>query len=166
MVSAKAITLTMAGDISFKKLAGATTIRINDDFESKITSVDFGALTSLTDFTDDATTRKINLTNATNIDLASLTRLTSGSANPFEITMKKGGTLDITALDDVSVAGVQEDLYLDIDGASSFSKTTLADGDIGLTNVATASISNFFGTIDVDAGVETLTVVDGVTLTW
>ncbi|MFL2633995.1 MAG: beta strand repeat-containing protein [Candidatus Marisimplicoccus sp.] len=162
MVSAKAITLTTAGDISFNSLASATTIRINDDYETKITSVDFGALTSLTDFTDDATAKKINLTSATNIDLASLTRLTSTSADPFEITMKEGGTLDISALDDVSTAGAQEDLYLDIDGAASVTMSNIYDGDLGFTNVATVSVSNFIGTIDIDAGVNTLTVVDGV----
>jgi len=162
MVSAKAITLTTAGDISFNKLASATTIRINDDYETKITSIDFGALTSLTDFTDDATAKKINLTSATNIDLASLTRLTSTSADPFEITMKKGGTLDISSLDDVSTTSVQEDLYLDIDGPASVTFSNIYDGDLGFTNVATVSVSNFIGTIDIDAGVETLTVVDGV----
>ena len=162
MVSAKAITLTTAGDISFNSLTGATTIRINDDYETKITSVDFGALTSLTDFTDDATAKKINLTSATNIDLASLTRLTSTSADPFEITMKKGGTLDISSLDDVSTAGAQEDLYLDIDGPASVTMSNIYDGDLGFTNVATVSVSNFIGTIDIDAGVNTLTVVDGV----
>ena len=162
MVSAKAITLTPAGDISFKGLTSATTIRINDDYETKITSVDFGALTSLTDFTDDATAKKINLTSATNIDLASLGRLTSTSADPFEITMKKGGTLDISSLDDVSTAGAQEDLYLDIDGPASLTFSNIYDGDLGFTNVATVSVSNFIGTIDVNAGVETLTVVDGV----
>ena len=162
MVSAKAITLTTAGDISFNSLASATTITINDDYETKITSVDFGALTSLTDFVDDATVKKINLTSATNIDLASLTRLTSTSTDPFEITMKEGGTLDISALDDVSTAGAQEDLYLDIDGAASVTMSSIYDGDLGFTNVATVSVSNFIGTIDIDAGVETLTVVDGV----
>jgi hypothetical protein len=162
MTAAKAITLTTAGDISFKKLTSATTIRINDDYETKITSVDFGALTSLTDFTDDAVVKKINLTNATNIDLASLGRLTSTSADPFEITMKKGGTLDISSLDDVSTAGAQEDLYLDIDGAASVTFSNIYDGDLGFTNVATVSVSSFIGTIDIDSGVETLTVVDGV----
>jgi hypothetical protein len=78
--------------------------------------------------------------------------------------MKKGATLDIASLDDVSTTGTQEDIYLNIDGAASVTLTAMADGDIGLTNVATASVSNFFGTIDVDSGVETLTVVDGVNL--
>ena len=163
MVSAKAITLTTAGDISFKKLASATTIQINDDYETKITSVDFGAMTALTNFNDDGTTaNKINLTSATNIDLASLTRHTSTSALPFTIITKKGSTVDISAFDDVSTAGAQEDLYMELNGPASITLSNIYDGDIGLTNVATASISNFIGTIDVNAGVETLTVVDGV----
>jgi len=163
MVSAKAITLTTAGDISFNKLASATTIQINDDYETKITSVDFGAMTSLTNFSDDGTTaNQINLTAATNIDLASLTRHTSTSALPFTIITKKGSTLDISAFDDVSTTGVQEDLYMELNGPASITLSNIYDGDIGLTNVATASVSNFIGTIDVNAGVETLTVVDGV----
>jgi hypothetical protein len=165
MVSAKAITLTMAGDISFKKLAGATTIQINDDYVSKITSVDFGALASLTAFNDDGTTaNKISLSNATNIDLASLTRHTSSSSLPFTIETKKGATLDLSAFDDVSTTGVQEDLYMELNGPASFSVTNIADGDMGMTNVATVSVSNFFGTLDVNSGVETLTVVDAVNL--
>jgi len=40
--------------------------------------------------------------------------------------------------------------------------SNIYDGDLGFTNVATVSVSNFIGTIDIDAGVETLTVVDGV----
>ena len=163
MVSAKAITVTTAGDISFKGLKSATTIQINDDYETKITSVDFGALTALTNFNDDGTTaNKINLTSATNIDLASLTRHTSTSALPFTIITKKGSTVDISAFDDVSTAGVQEDLYMELNGPASITLSNIYDGDIGLTNVATASVSNFIGTLDVNAGVETLTVVDGV----
>ena len=165
MVSAKAITLTMAGDISFKKLVGATTIQINDDYVSKITSVDFGALASLTAFNDDGTTaNKISLSNATNVDLASLTRHTSTSSLPFTIETKKGSTLDLSAFDDVSITGVQEDLYLELNGPASFTVTNIADGDMGMTNVATVSVSNFFGTLDIDGGVETLTVVDAVNL--
>ena len=91
MISAKAITLTPAGDISFKKLTSATTITINDDYETKVTSVDFGAVTSVTDFVDDSTVKKISLTSATNLDLASLTRLTSTSTDAFEISLKKRG---------------------------------------------------------------------------
>ena len=165
MVSAKAITLTTAGDISFKALTSATTIQINDDYESKITSVDFGALKSLTAFNDDGTTaNKINLTNATNVDLASLTRHASTSSLPFHIITKEGATVDISSLDDVSTAGKQEDLYLSLNGAASYTSTNQAGGKIILQNVDTASVSNLYGTLEVLSGVETLTVVDGVRL--
>ena len=134
-----------------------------DDYETKITSVDFGAMTALTNFNDDGSTaNKINLTSATNVDLASLTRHKSTSALPFTIITKKGATIDISAFDDVSTAGAQEDLYMELNGPASITLSNIYDGDIGLTNVATASVSNFIGTLDVNAGVETLTVVDGV----
>jgi uncharacterized protein YqfB (UPF0267 family) len=164
MVSAKAITLTPAGDISFKKLTGATTITIEDDYESKITSVDFGALKTVTAFKDDTTANKINLTNATNVDLASLTRHTSSKSDPFTIITKKGATVDISSLDDVSTLDKQEDLYLSLNGAASYTSTKQAGGEIILQNVATASVSGLYGTLEVLSGVETLTVVDGVRL--
>lgn len=165
MVSAKAITLTTAGDISFKALTSATTITINDAYTTKNTSLDMGALTSLTSFTnDDGDVNTIELTSATNVDLASLTRHASTSTNPFTIITKKGATVDISSLDDVSTAGKQEDLYLTLNGASSYTSTNQAGGKLILQNVATASVSNLYGTLEVLSGVETLTVVDGVRL--
>ena len=163
MVSAKAITLTTAGDISFKALTSATTITINDAYTTKNTSLDMGALTSLTSFTnDDGDTNTIELTSATNVDLASLTRHASTVSAPFTIITKKGATVDISSLDDVSTAGKQEDLFLSLNGAASYTSTTHAGGEITLTNVATATVSALYGTLDVNAGVETLTVTDGV----
>jgi hypothetical protein len=165
MVSAKAITLTTAGDISFKALTSATTITINDAYTTKNTSLDMGALTSLTSFTnDDGDTNTIELTSATNVDLASLTRHTSLTGSPFTIITKKGATVDISSLDDVSTAGKQEDLWLTLNGASSYTSTNHAGGRIRLQNVATASVSGLYGTLEVLSGVETLTVVDGVRL--
>jgi len=165
MVSAKAITVTTAGDISFKALTSATTITINDEYTTKNTSLDMGALTSLTSFTnDDGDTNTIELTAATNVDLASLTRHASTSSAPFTIITKKGATVDISSLDDVSTAGKQEDLYLSLNGAASYTSTTHAGGELTLTNVATATVSGMYGIIDVNAGVETLTVTDGVRL--
>ena len=78
LVSAKAITLTPAGDVSFAKLASATDIVIHDDFETKITSVSMPLLTSVTGIdTDEAgtpVTDHIRLNSATNIDLGALAR--------------------------------------------------------------------------------------------
>jgi prefoldin subunit 5 len=89
MVAGKDMIITAAGDISFKALASATTIEIHDDYETKITSVDFGAMTSVTSFTTDEggvdDTNALELDSATNIDLGSLARY--GSA--LDIRMKK-----------------------------------------------------------------------------
>jgi len=78
MTSAKDMTLTVAGDISFKKLTAAGTIEIHDDYETKITSVDFGAMTSATALTTDEAgvdaTNTVRLNSATNLDLGSLSR--------------------------------------------------------------------------------------------
>ena len=83
---------------------------------------------------------------------------------PFSIITKKGATVDISSLDDVSTAGKQEDLYLSLNGAASYTSTNHAGGKITLQNVATASVSGLYGTLEVLSGVETLTTVDSVRL--
>ena len=76
MTSAKDMTLTMAGPISAKKLTAAGTIEIHDDYETKITGVDFGAMTSADGLTTDEAgvdaTNTVRLNSATNLDLGSL----------------------------------------------------------------------------------------------
>ena len=162
MTSSKAITLTIAGDISFKKLASATTIEIHDDYETKITSVDFGALASVTTITTDEggtdDDNALNMDSATNIDLGALALY--GAA--LDIKMKTGGTLDISSLDDVNSAGTQTDIALTITGPDSLTLSKIGDGTITLTNVATATISGFYGTLDIKSGVKTLTTTDTV----
>ena len=49
-----------------------------------------------------------------------------------------------------------------LNGPASYTASLLADGEIDLTNVATATVSGFYGAIDVNAGVETLTTTDAV----
>jgi hypothetical protein len=162
MVSAKAITITAAGDISFAKLASATDIVIHDDFESKITSLSMPLLASVDgidmDENGSAVTDAVKLDSATNIDLGSLTRY--GAA--FTVNMKEGGTLDISSLDDVNSLGKQDDLALTISGPASLSLTKIEGGNLSLTNVATATVSGLYSDITIGAGVETLTVTKGV----
>jgi prefoldin subunit 5 len=162
MVSAKAITITAAGDISFAKLASATDIVIHDDYESKITSLSMPLLASVDgidmDENGSAVTDAVKLDSATNIDLGSLARY--GSA--FTVNMKEGGTLDIASLDDVNTLGKQADLALTISGPASLSLTKIEGGALSLTNVATATVSGLYSNITVGAGVETLTVTKGV----
>jgi hypothetical protein len=165
MVSAKAITITAAGDISFAKLASATDIVIHDDFETKITSFSMPLLASVDGIdTDEGSagvdTDALNLDSATNIDLGSLARY--GSA--LQIHMKEGGTLDIASLDDVNTLGKQSDLALTISGPASLSLSKIEGGALSLTNVATATVSGLYSAITVNGGVETLTVTKGVSL--
>jgi hypothetical protein len=162
MVSAKAITITAAGDISFAKLVSATDIVVHDDYETKITSFSMPLLASVdgidTDENGSVDTEALNLDSATNIDLGSLARY--GAA--LQIHMKEGGTLDIASLDDVSSLGVQSDLALTISGPASLSLSNIEGGALSLTNVATATVSGLYSPITVNGGVETLTVTKGV----
>jgi hypothetical protein len=162
MISAKAITITAAGDISFAKLTSATDIVIHDDYETKITSFSMPLLASAdgidTDENGTVDTEALNLDSATNIDLGSLARY--GAA--LQIHMKEGGTLDIASLDDVSALGVQSDLALTISGPASLSLSKIEGGALSLTNVATATVSGLYSAITVNGGVETLTVTKGV----
>ena len=163
MTSAKDMTLTVAGDISFKKLTAAGTIEIHDDYETKITSVDFGAMTSVTGLTTDEAgtdaTNTVRLNSATNLDLGSLARY--GSA--LTIQIKKGGTLDIASLNDINAAGTAvEAMTLAITGPDSVTLSQIDDGTITLTDVNTVNVSNFYGTLDIKTGVKTLTTTKSV----
>ena len=163
MTSAKDMTLTMAGPISAKKLTAAGTIEIHDDYETKITGVDFGAMTSADGLTTDEAgvdaTNTVRLNSATNLDLGSLARY--GTA--LTIQIKKGGTLDIASLNDINAAGTAvEAMTLAITGPDSVTLSKIDDGTITLTDVNTATVSNFYGSLVVSTGVKTLTTTKSV----
>jgi hypothetical protein len=164
LTSAKAITITAAGDISFAKLTSATDIVVHDDFETKITSFSMPLLASVSGIdTDEAgvvDTDALNLDSATSIDLGSLARY--GAA--FQVKMKEGGTLDIASLDDVDADGDQSDLALTINGPDSLTLTKIEGGALSLTNVSTANISGLYSAITVNGGVKDLTVTKGVSI--
>ena len=162
LVSATSLDITQAGDISFKKLASATTVNITTSYSTKITSFDMGALTTMTSIASGAdgseTANTLTLGSATNVDLGAMTRY--GAA--LTITTKKGATLDIASLDDVNAAGTQTDITLTLNGPGSVTLSKIDDGIIDLTNVASATVSGFYGELDINAGVETLTTTDSV----
>jgi hypothetical protein len=164
LVAATDLDITQAGDISFKKLSSATKVTITTSYSTKITSVDMGAMTSVTsiasgaDGTESANT--LTVSSATNVDLGALTRYGSS----LSITTKKGATLDIASLDDKTATGTQSDLSLTLSGPASVTLSNIDDGTITLSNVAAATVSGFYGTLDIDSGVETLTTTDSVTI--
>ncbi|MDA8547587.1 hypothetical protein N9K61_02495 [Flavobacteriaceae bacterium] len=169
MVAATTIDVESAGDISFKALASATTVTLATTYTTKITSLDMSALASVTTFSSGAdgseTANNITLASATNIDLGALTMYNVASDDDaLTISMKKGGTLDIASLTGTErTTGLEEPLDLTVSGPASLSISKIADGTLAVSNVASLTVSGHYGTLDVGAGVETLTTTDTVT---
>ncbi len=171
MVSATTIDIEAAGPISMKKLASATTVTLPTTYSTKITSLDMSALASVTSFstgTDGSeTANNLTLASATNIDLGALTMYNVASAaDALTISMKKGGTLDIGSLEGKErTTGLEEPLSLTISGPASLNMSKIDDGTLTVSDVASVTVSGFYGTIDVNSGVETLTTTDAVLMT-
>ena len=168
MVSATTFDIESTGPISAKKLAAATVVTIVDTYTTKITSVDLSALASVTTIasgTDGSETDdNLTLASATNIDLGALTAYNSTGDDALTISMKEGGTLDIGALTGTDkTTALEEPLDLTVSGPASLSISKIADGTLAVSNVATLTVSGHYGTLDVGAGVETLTTTDTVT---
>ncbi|MDA8630422.1 hypothetical protein N9L42_02370 [Flavobacteriaceae bacterium] len=157
MVAGTVFALTPAGPLSFKKLASATTVTITTSYATKITSLDMSALASVTSF-NTGTVDQLHLSSATNVDLGNLARYGAS----LSIETKKGATLDIAKLDDKSATGTQSDLALTVKGPASLTLSLIEDGTITLEDVASATVSAFYGTLDIKGGVETLTTTDSV----
>jgi hypothetical protein len=157
LTSAADIDVDQAFGYSFKALASAQTVNLRTTYTTTITNVDLGALTSATTV-NNGTANTISFPSATNIDLGSLTRYGAS----LTIAMKKGGTLDIASLDDVDAAGDQSALALDITGPASLTITKLDGygGSMALTNVATASVTDYNAVVTVNGNVDNLTLVD------
>ena len=159
LTGVQSLTLKQAGSYKAQALKTATIITLNQAFESKITVIDFRALTSVTKFVSGSTDNSIDFNQADEVHLTVLPRYNPGT---LTINMDEGGALPIAELDDVDGNGDQADLTLDITGPASVTLTKITDGAITLTDVETASITDFTGQLTINGGVETLTVVDGV----
>jgi hypothetical protein len=168
MVSATVIDVESAGPISFAKLASATTVTFPTTYTTKITALEMPVLASVTTFssgTDGSeTANNLTLASATNIDLGALTMYNVASAaDALTISMKKGGTLDIASLEGKErTTGLEEPLSLTISGPASLNLSKIADGTLTVSDVASLTVSGFYGTLDVNGGVETLTTTDTV----
>ena len=171
LTSAANITMTQPGGYSFPKLTNAAVIDLKDDYETTVTNVSFPLLTTVTGIQTDATDDTVEFTYATNVDFGSLVVTPNAS---LSITTKKDATLDIGSLKAVDAAGTGRPTYsLTLNGPASFTNGTAAgtfastglpgntvglyDGTISLTNVATAAIHNYRGTITLSTGVKNFT---------
>jgi hypothetical protein len=168
MVAATTVDVESAGPISFKALASATVVTLPTTYTTKITSVDLSALASVTTIksgTDGAEVAdNLTLASATNIDLGALTAYNSTGTDALTISMKEGGTLDIGALTGTDkTTNLEEPLNLTVSGPASLNISKIADGTLAVSNVASLTVSGHYGTLDVGAGVETLTTTNTVT---
>jgi len=157
----QSMTIEGAGDYRFDNLVSAGNIVLNNN-STKTTIVHFGKLTTYASIKDDgASAHTLSFPNAKEFHLTSLTVVPNSK---LDITIDEGGVLAISSLTGLTATGEDDVLDLDIKGPASVALTTIRDGNIKLTDVKTASISDFYGTIDISTGVENLTVVKGVTI--
>jgi hypothetical protein len=178
LVSAANITMTQPGGYQFPKLANAAKIDLKDDYETTVTTISFPALTTATSIeTDDTGTFEVIFTYATSVDFGALA---TAPSNTITITTKKDATLDLGSWVSKDASGNYVNATLTLNGPASFTNGTAAgtfastglpgntlgahDGTITLTNVATAAIHNFRGTIDVNGGVKNFTGNNIVTI--
>ena len=56
-------------------------------------------------------------------------------------------------------------LTFTLNGPAAYTSSLMQDSDQSYTNVATVNVSGNIGDITINAGVETLTITDGVTVT-
>jgi hypothetical protein len=154
LTGVQSITLTQGGGASFKTLASANVIRLNDNFESgtnPVNIIHFGELTTVTAFRTDNNDATIEFLKATELHLTKLARYGSSS---LTLKIDEGGTLLIPVLASKDADGLETTLDLTVEGASSLDFSLITDGDISATDVA-----NVTGGADHDGTV----TLDGVT---
>jgi len=156
----ESITAKQGGGYEFKSLASATNIVLNNDYKSTVDIIHLGALTTVTTISDDGgTAGTIAFDKAEEFHLTSLVRYPGNNLN---IEIKKGGVLDISSLTDNQSDGtaVGSAYALTVKGPASLNLSTISDGTITVEDVETLTVSGFIGSLDVNGGVETLTVTD------
>ena len=162
LTGVQSTTIKGAGEYRLDNLISAGNIVLDNTFKSKVTIVHLGALTTYTKLSDNAgVSGVVDMGSATEFHLTSVAIPVGGK---LDITIKEGGVLALTALTGLNAVGTVQVMDLDFDGPAAVSLANIAKGAITLDNVATATISDFYGAIDINAGVETLTVTKGVTL--
>ena len=163
LTSAADITMNQKGGYQMQALTSAANITLNDQYEANISVIDMRALASVTTITTSGETDAgVQFDQATEVHLSKLTRY---PGSQLTIITKKGATLDMPLLDDLNTLGVYEETNLTLNGPAAYTSSLMQDSDQSYTNVATVNVSGNIGDITINAGVETLTITDGVTVT-
>jgi hypothetical protein len=148
----QSLTVEQAGGYQFQSLGSATYIDLGDAFKSSVTKIDFRELTSVTQFETENVANEIRFTKATECHL---TKLVYYPQSSLTIVLDEGAALPL-ALDDVDGNGDQTNKTLSITGPDSVTIENWTDGTLSFTDVKTVVVNGFEGTIDANAGVESL----------
>jgi len=161
LTSAEAITINQKGGYQFSTLTSAAAITLNDQYEANLTgTIDFGKLVTVTSFTTSGESDAgIQFDQITELKLDALVRY---PGTQLTIITKKDATLTMPLLDDLNLLSVYEATHITMTGPKSFTTTLLDDSTMSFTNVETVNVTDNRGAITINAGVETLTLVDVV----
>ncbi|MDA9225974.1 hypothetical protein N9P05_02515 [Flavobacteriaceae bacterium] len=157
------LTLKQADGYELKSLVSAGAITLDNTWSSKIDIVDLRELTTLTSINAGT----LDFTSATEVHLTKIAYYPGGN---LTVNTKSDGVVDLSALTDTNASAIVAPFTLTIDGPSAVTLSTIkgdasatTKGGITLTNVATANISNFGGTITLGTGVEVADLQDVAT---
>ncbi|MDB4301141.1 hypothetical protein N9926_01530 [Flavobacteriaceae bacterium] len=154
------LTLKQEGGYELQGLVSAGVITLDATWATTQDIIHLGALTTATSINAGT----IAFGYADEIHLTSLTYYEGGD---LSITGKKGGVIAMGALTDTNAAGVVTPFDLTVSGPSALTITGIAGdtsgsdtGKISVSDVATVNISKFGGLIDINDGVDTVTLSD------
>jgi hypothetical protein len=153
LAGTRSLTLDQEGGYVAQNLSSATIIVLDDD--SSVDIVDLRGLTTVTSLSDGTGAGTFTFSKGTELHLTALPRY---QTNTLSLGVDEGGVIDITALRDVEADGDDQALDLTIDGPNTVTISALtgdkASSSITLTNVITATINGYDGTVNIGADVQ------------
>ena len=155
LTGTRSLTITQGGGMRFPNLISATNIYLKDDFESTVSVIHFGSLTTVAGIDTDAEQNTIRFTKATELHLTALEYYPPAS---LTIETDEGAAMPFI-LDDLDADGdeLEDGITLSIKGPASVAITKIADGSITLEDVATANLTDFKGAVTLTGDVQSFT---------
>ena len=175
LASARDISVKQAGGYQFPALTAAENITLDETHTSLITTISLPKLASVTSIgggtIGSQDIDELNFSSATTMNLGSLPF--SHTAD-YDFVLKKGGDLNISSLSSKNSSGVYRKFDLVINGGTSFTNgsaaqgwsslgnstadTGIHDGTLNISNMATIEIHNFRGATTIGDDVKNVTM--------
>ena len=175
LASARDISVKQAGGYQFPALTAAENITLDETHTSLITTISLPKLASVTSIgggtIGSQDIDELNFSSATTMNLGSLPF--SHTAD-YDFVLKKGGDLNISSLSSKNSSGVYRKFDLLINGGTSFTNgsaaqgwsslgnstadTGIHDGTLNISNMATIEIHNFRGATTIGDDVKNVTM--------